>query len=95
MTKLPDFETPMMQQYSVIKSKYADCLLFFRLGDFYEFFMEDAKFAAEVLDIALTSRDRGKDGRIPMAGVPYHAADNYISKLVKAGYKVAICEQLT
>ena len=95
MTKLPDFKTPMMQQYAIIKSKYKDCLLFFRLGDFYEFFMEDAKIASEILDITLTSRDRGKDGRIPMAGVPYHAADNYISKLVKAGYKVAICEQLT
>ncbi len=95
MTKLPEFKTPMMLQYSSIKSKYSDCLLFFRLGDFYEFFMDDAKIASDILDITLTSRDRGKDGRVPMAGVPYHAADTYISKLVKAGYKVAICEQLT
>lgn len=89
------FETPMMKQYTEIKGQYPDCLLFFRLGDFYELFMDDAKIGAEVLDITLTSRDRGKDGRIPMAGVPFHAVDSYLSKLVKAGYKVAICEQLT
>jgi len=89
------FETPMMKQYTEIKNNYPDCLLFFRLGDFYELFMDDAKIGAEVLDITLTSRDRGKDGRIPMAGVPFHAVDSYLSKLVKAGYKVAICEQLT
>lgn len=90
-----EFETPMMKQYFAIKENYADCLLFFRLGDFYELFMDDAKIGAEVLDITLTSRDRGKDGRIPMAGVPFHAVDSYLSKLVRAGYKVAICEQLT
>jgi DNA mismatch repair protein MutS len=90
-----DFSTPMMQQYMQLKEQYQDCVLWFRLGDFYEMFLEDAKIGAEVLDITLTSRSRGKDGRIPMAGVPYHAADNYLSKLIKAGYKVAICEQMT
>jgi len=83
----------MMIQYMSIREKYPDCLLFFRLGDFYEMFLDDAKLGAEILDITLTSRSRGKDGRIPMAGVPYHAVDSYLAKLVKAGYKVAICEQ--
>lgn len=78
-----------------IKKEYSDCLLFFRLGDFYELFLDDAHTGAQVLGITLTSRPKGKDGRIPMAGVPYHAVDNYLSKLVKAGYKVAICEQIT
>jgi len=89
-----NFATPMMQQYSQIKEKYPNCIIFFRLGDFYEMFMEDAKIGAEVLDITLTSRDRGKDGKIPMAGVPYHAVDSYLPRLVKAGYNVAICEQV-
>ncbi len=88
------FDTPMMQQYMQLKQEYPDCLLFFRLGDFYEMFLDDAKIASRVLDITLTSRTRGKDGRIPMAGVPYHAIDSYLPRLVKAGYKVAICEQL-
>lgn len=92
---MPDFATPMMQQYVELKKQYADCLLLFRLGDFYELFMEDAKIGAKILNITLTSRDRGKDGRIPMAGVPYHALDVYLNKLVRAGYKVAICEQLS
>ncbi|KXK08520.1 MAG: DNA mismatch repair protein MutS [Microgenomates bacterium OLB22] len=78
-----------------IKREYEDCLLFFRLGDFYELFLEDAKIGANVLGITLTARPRGKDGDIPMAGVPYHAAEGYIAKLVSAGYKVAICEQIT
>jgi len=90
-----DFSTPMMRQYLEIKAEFPDCLLFFRLGDFYELFLEDAKIGAQVLSIVLTSRDRGKDGRIPMAGVPYHAADGYLNKLVKAGYKVAICDQIS
>ena len=89
------FSTPMMKQYAAIKKQYADCLLFFRLGDFYELFLDDAKIGAAVLDIVLTKRPRGKDGHIPMAGVPYHAADSYIAKLVKAGHKVAICEQVS
>ncbi len=92
---MSEFETPMMLQYKKIKEQYSDCLLFFRLGDFYELFLEDAEIGAKVLNITLTSRDRGKDGRIPMAGVPYHAADTYLAKLVEAGYKVAICEQIS
>ena len=90
-----EFATPMMIQYMAIKKQYQDCLLFFRMGDFYELFLEDAKIGARVLDITLTGRSKGKDGRIPMAGVPYHAVDSYLNKLVKAGFKVAICEQLT
>lgn len=89
------FDTPMMQQFLELKRQYPDCILFFRLGDFYEMFLEDATVGADVLGITLTSRSRGKDGRVPMAGVPYHAVDSYLPKLVKAGYKVAICEQLT
>ncbi len=85
----------MMLQYLEVKKQYADCLLWFRLGDFYEMFLEDAKIGSRILGIVLTSRARGKDGRIPMAGIPYHAADAYLSKLIKAGYKVAICEQLS
>lgn len=89
------FQTEMMQQYTRLKQQHDDCLLFFRLGDFYELFLEDAKIGAKVLDITLTARDRGKDGKVPMAGVPYHALDSYLSKLVKSGYKVAICEQVS
>ncbi len=89
------FSTPMMQQYIQIKEEYPDCLLFFRLGDFYELFLEDAEIGSRVLDITLTKRPRGKDGDIPMAGVPYHASDAYIAKLVRAGYKVAMCEQVS
>lgn len=89
------FSTPMMQQYARIKSEYPDHLLLYRLGDFYELFMEDAHIGAKVLQIVLTRRPRGKDGDIPMAGVPYHAVDRYVGKLVKAGYKVAICEQVS
>lgn len=85
----------MMKQYEEIKKRYPDCLLFFRLGDFYELFLDDAKIGSEILGITLTGRPKGKDGRIPMAGVPYHAVDGYLHKLVKAGYKVAICEQLS
>lgn len=91
----PNFSTPMMRQYEHIKSAYKDCLLFYRLGDFYELFCEDAEIGSKVLNITLTSRTRGKDGRIPMAGVPYHAVDTYLNKLVKAGFKVAICEQVS
>ncbi|MDO0821325.1 DNA mismatch repair protein MutS [Desulfosporosinus nitroreducens] len=86
--------TPMMQQYQIIKAKAPDAILFFRLGDFYEMFGEDAEVAAPILQIALTGRDAGEGKRIPMCGVPYHALDNYLSKLVKAGNKVAICEQV-
>lgn len=89
------FTTPMMKQYQEIKSQYKDCLLFFRAGDFYELFLEDAHIGARVLNITLTSKSAGKNGKIPMAGVPYHAIDGYLSRLVKAGYKVAICEQVS
>jgi DNA mismatch repair protein MutS len=86
-------KTPMMVQYHAIKKKYSDAILFFRLGDFYEMFYDDAVLAAKELSLTLTAR--GKDHqRVPMCGVPFHSAENYISKLVKTGYKVAICEQL-
>ena len=81
--------TPFRQQYLSIKKQYPDTILFFRLGDFYETFDEDAQLVAKALDIVLTSRQR-----VPMAGVPYHSADNYVARLIKAGYKVAICEQI-
>lgn len=86
--------TPMMQQYLEIKAQYPDALLLYRMGDFYEMFLEDATVAARILDIALTSRDRSAENPIPMCGVPYHAAEAYVPKLVAAGYKVAICDQV-
>lgn len=86
--------TPMLQQYLDIKAEYKDCILFFRLGDFYEMFGDDAKIASQILDITLTSREAGKGIRIPMCGVPYHSSLAYIARLVKSGYKVAICEQV-
>jgi len=88
--------TPMKRQYYEIKSKYPNCLLFFRLGDFYEMFDEDAKIASRELDLTLTTRDRGKDpeDQTPMCGVPYHSAEAYIARLIQKGYKVAICEQM-
>ncbi len=89
MMKRREFSTPMMEQYARIKKEHQDALLFFRLGDFYEMFFEDAKIASSVLDITLTSRQK-----VPMCGVPYHAADSYISKLLKNGFRVAICEQV-
>lgn len=86
--------TPLMKQYSAIKSRYRDAVLFFRMGDFYEMFNEDAKVASKILNIALTSRNREKDKKVPLCGIPYHAAENYISKIIKVGKKVAICEQV-
>ena len=86
--------TPMMQQYLQIKERYRDAILFFRLGDFYEMFFEDAHTAAKVLDIALTSRNKSDDSSVPLCGVPYHAAEPYIQKLLDAGHKVAVCEQV-
>jgi DNA mismatch repair protein MutS len=86
--------TPLMKQYSNIKEKYKDCILMFRLGDFYEMFGEDARVASKILQIALTSRDKSKDEPMPMCGIPYFASETYIAKLIKAGYKVAVCEQL-
>lgn len=85
--------TPMMQQYLQVKEDYKDAFLFFRLGDFYEMFFEDAERASQILEITLTSRDAGAEERIPMCGVPHHSAKNYIETLVQKGYKVAICEQ--
>ena len=89
--------TPMKMQYQQIKSQYSDCLLFFRLGDFYEMFDEDARVASRELDLALTTRDRSvsdPDQRTPMCGVPYHSSQTYIARLIAKGYKVAICEQI-
>lgn len=86
--------SPMMRQYFEIKSQYSGVILFFRLGDFYEMFYDDAKIASEVLDLVLTGKDCGQNERAPMCGVPFHSADAYIAKLVSYGYKVAICEQV-
>ena len=88
--------TPMRRQYFEIKERNQDCILFFRLGDFYEMFDEDAKLAARELDLTLTTRDRNKpkEEQTPMCGVPYHSVDAYIARLVAKGYKVAICEQM-
>src|SRR5436190_2772644 len=104
ITQLPDFpitqsamsepSTPLMRQYAAIKKEHPNALLFFRLGDFYELFFEDAVVAARELQITLTSRNKEKDHAIPMCGVPYHAAENYLAKLLRKGFKVAICEQM-
>ena len=88
--------TPMMKQYLEIKEQNQDCILFFRLGDFYEMFLEDAKLASKELDLTLTTRDRNKsaEDQVPMCGVPYHSCEGYIARLVSKGYNVAICEQM-
>lgn len=86
--------TPLIEQYLRIKKEHQDSLLFFRLGDFYELFFEDAKIASAVLNIVLTSREAGEGKRVPMCGVPYHSANRYIAQLIEKGYKVSICEQL-
>src|SRR5215813_10424461 len=91
---MSDASTPLMQQYHAIKSRYPHALLLFRLGDFYELFYEDAMLASRELQITLTSRNREKGQPIPMCGVPYHAADGYIARLLRAGFKVAICDQM-
>src|SRR5579885_3014569 len=91
---MPDPSTPLMQQYHAIKSRYPHALLLFRLGDFYELFYEDALLASRELQITLTSRNREKGQPIPMCGVPYHAADGYIARLLRAGFKIAICDQM-
>ena len=87
--------TPMMKQYLAIKQQYKDDILFFRLGDFYEMFFDDAKIASRELELTLTGKDCGLEERAPMCGVPYHAASVYISRLIEKGHKVAICEQMT
>ena len=85
--------TPMIQQYLEIKDHHPDCLLFYRMGDFYELFFDDAVKASETLDITLTKRGKAQGTDIPMCGVPFHAYESYLAKLIKAGFKVAICEQ--
>ena len=89
-----DSFTPMIQQYLALKQKYPHAILFFRLGDFYETFFEDAKTTSKVLQIVLTAREAGNKKKVPMAGIPYHAVDGYLAKLIRAGHKVAICEQM-
>ena len=81
-----------MRQYLEVKARYPDALLFFRLGDFYEMFYEDAVYVARVLGLTLTSRDKGKEDAVPMCGVPHHAAQGYIAKLTELGHSVALCE---
>ena len=87
--------TPMMQQYLDTKEQNPDAILFFRLGDFYEMFFEDAKLASRELELTLTGKDCGLSERAPMCGVPYHSVDTYVQRLIAKGYKVAICEQMT
>ena len=86
--------SPMMQKYLETKEEYKDCILFYRLGDFYEMFFDDAITASRELEITLTGRECGQEERAPMCGVPFHAVDMYIARLIAKGYKVAICEQL-
>src|SRR5205085_1499691 len=93
----PSALSPAMRQYQQFKAQYPGYVLFFRMGDFYEMFWEDAKLAAKTLGVALTSRSRGgldADDAIPMAGVPFHAVESYLRKMISAGHKVAICEQM-
>ena len=93
MVKAEDI-TPIRKQYLEIKRQYPNAILFFRLGDFYETFDQDAEIAARELDIVLTSRPVGKGVRVPLAGIPHHAAENYLSRLIERGFHVAICEQV-
>ena len=86
--------TPMMQHYLQTKEEYKDCILFYRLGDFYEMFFDDAKIVSKELELTLTGKSCGLEERAPMCGVPFHAAESYINRLVSRGYKVAICEQM-
>ena len=86
--------SPMMERYDNTKKLYPDVILFYQVGDFYEMFREDAVIASRVLDLTLTSKSGGAEGKIPMCGIPIHAVDNYIPKLVQAGYKAAICDQM-
>ena len=87
--------TPLRRQYLRVKQRYPEAIVFFRLGDFYETFDEDARVASKELDIVLTARGMGKGHKVPMAGIPHHALDNYLARLINRGYKVAICEQLS
>ncbi len=90
--KARDAVTPMMTQYLAIKEEYPDCLLFYRMGDFYELFFDDAVQASAALDITLTKRGRHDGADIPMCGVPVHSADGYLARLIRAGHKVAVCD---
>ena len=92
--KNPKAETPLMKQYHRIKEQYPNTILLFRLGDFFETFFDDAKHTATCLGITLTKRNNGSADEMPLAGFPHHQLDNYLPKLVKAGYRVAVCEQL-
>ena len=87
-------QTPMMAQYLAIKESYEDAILFYRMGDFYEMFLEDAELASRVLEITLTSRNKNDSNPIPMCGVPFRAAKSYIARLISQGHKVAICDQV-
>src|SRR3954452_6909278 len=86
--------TALMRQYLEVKGRYPDAIIFFRLGDFYEMFYEDAVYAARALDLTLTTRDKGKEDPVPMCGVPHHAVRTYLAKLTELGHRVALCEQL-
>ena len=86
--------SPMMQQYMEMRERYPDSILFFRLGDFYEMFFDQAELASRELDLTLTGKECGLENRAPMCGIPFHSADMYIARLVEKGYKVAICEQI-
>ena len=86
--------TPAMRQYLEVKERYPDCIIFFRMGDFYEMFFEDAVTASRVLEITLTSRNKNREDAIPLCGFPHHAASSYIAKLIEKGFKVAVCEQM-
>ena len=86
--------SPMMQEYVKTKEEYKDCILLYRLGDFYEMFFEDALTASKELEITLTGKDCGLEERAPMCGVPFHSVETYINRLIEKGYKVAICEQV-
>jgi DNA mismatch repair protein MutS len=87
--------TPAMRQYIEVKKQYPDCVLLFRIGDFYETFFEDAHICARVLDLVITSKNKNAEDPIPMAGIPHHSVDKYTPRLIAAGYKVAIAEQTT
>src|SRR5579863_1443469 len=91
---MSDASTPLMRQYNSLKEQVPNALLMFRLGDFYELFFEDAVVASRDLEITLTARNKEKGAAIPMCGVPYHAADGYIARLIQKGHRVAICEQM-
>ena len=91
---MPPDLTPLMRQFRQVKQRYPDAILFFRVGDFYEMFYEDAVEGSRLLEIALTSRDKHKADQVPLCGVPYHAATSYIAKLLKAGRSVAVCDQV-